>query len=151
MYKLLRTCDADESDALMFVHLPPGSMSLELNSPAATKNNEIPCGTLTSGRMWTCFLCPHSCEDLCPPGKHGPQCEERCPCQNGGVCHHVTGECSCPAGWMVRFRPLRRSPSSDSPYVRSLVITIWNRDESRVRTIRLTFLSRPRKQMSITS
>ncbi|KAF3848711.1 hypothetical protein F7725_015208 [Dissostichus mawsoni] len=28
------------------------------------------------------------------------QCEERCPCQNGGVCHHVTGECSCPAGWM---------------------------------------------------
>lgn len=45
------------------------------------------------------FLC--SCEDLCPPGKHGQQCEERCPCQNGGVCHHVTGKCSCPAGWMV--------------------------------------------------
>ncbi|MBN3318386.1 MEG10 protein, partial [Atractosteus spatula] len=41
-----------------------------------------------------------SCEDLCPPGKHGQQCEERCPCQNGGVCHHVTGECSCPPGWM---------------------------------------------------
>ncbi|KAF7250309.1 Multiple epidermal growth factor-like domains protein 10 [Varanus komodoensis] len=40
------------------------------------------------------------CEDLCPPGKHGPQCEERCPCQNGGVCHHVTGECACPPGWM---------------------------------------------------
>lgn len=48
------------------------------------------------------FFHPFSCEDLCPPGKHGPQCEERCPCQNGGVCHHVTGECSCPAGWMVR-------------------------------------------------
>lgn len=47
------------------------------------------------------FLSLCSCEDLCPPGKHGQQCEERCPCQNGGVCHHVTGECSCPAGWMV--------------------------------------------------
>lgn len=45
-----------------------------------------------------------SCEDLCPPGKHGQQCEERCPCQNGGVCHHVTGDCSCPAGWRVRTR-----------------------------------------------
>lgn len=46
-----------------------------------------------------------SCEDLCPPGKHGPQCEQRCPCQNGGVCHHVTGECSCPPGWLVSSLP----------------------------------------------
>lgn len=45
---------------------------------------------------------PSSCEEPCPPGKHGSQCEHRCPCQNGGMCHHVTGECSCPAGWMVR-------------------------------------------------
>lgn len=49
-----------------------------------------------------CLFSSHcSCEDLCPPGMHGQQCEERCPCQNGGVCHHVTGKCSCPAGWMV--------------------------------------------------
>ncbi|CAH2274471.1 multiple epidermal growth factor-like domains 11 isoform X1, partial [Pelobates cultripes] len=39
------------------------------------------------------------CEELCPPGSHGALCELRCPCQNGGVCHHVTGECACPAGW----------------------------------------------------
>lgn len=43
----------------------------------------------------------HSCEERCPPGSHGAQCELRCPCQNGGICHHITGECSCPAGWMV--------------------------------------------------
>lgn len=47
------------------------------------------------------FSLPQSCEELCPPGSHGAQCELRCPCQNGGVCHHITGECSCPAGWMV--------------------------------------------------
>ncbi len=43
-----------------------------------------------------------SCGERCPSGSHGPQCEQRCPCQNGGTCHHITGECSCPAGWMVR-------------------------------------------------
>uniref|UniRef100_A0A672U6S9 EGF-like domain-containing protein n=1 Tax=Strigops habroptila TaxID=2489341 RepID=A0A672U6S9_STRHB len=37
--------------------------------------------------------------ERCPPGSHGAQCELRCPCQNGGVCHHITGECSCPPGW----------------------------------------------------
>lgn len=47
-------------------------------------------------------LRPISCEEPCPPGKHGSQCEHRCPCQNAGTCHHVTGECSCPAGWVVR-------------------------------------------------
>lgn len=51
------------------------------------------------------FVCC-SCEDPCPPGKHGSMCEQRCSCQNGGTCHHVTGECCCPPGWMVR--PARR-------------------------------------------
>ncbi|EPY81719.1 multiple epidermal growth factor-like domains protein 11 isoform 1 precursor [Camelus ferus] len=39
------------------------------------------------------------CEELCPPGSHGAHCELRCPCQNGGTCHHITGECACPPGW----------------------------------------------------
>lgn len=44
---------------------------------------------------------PRSCEELCPPGSHGAHCELRCPCQNGGTCHHITGECACPPGWTV--------------------------------------------------
>lgn len=52
--------------------------------------------------IWTSSVYPSSCEEPCPPGKHGSLCEQRCPCQNGGACHHVTGECSCPAGWVVR-------------------------------------------------
>ncbi|KAG8506205.1 Multiple epidermal growth factor-like domains protein 11, partial [Galemys pyrenaicus] len=42
---------------------------------------------------------PAYCEELCPPGSHGAHCELRCPCQNGGTCHHITGECACPPGW----------------------------------------------------
>lgn len=49
------------------------------------------------------FLYYGSCGVRCPSGSHGTQCEQRCPCQNGGTCHHITGECSCPAGWTVRL------------------------------------------------
>uniref|UniRef100_A0A3B3XJL9 EGF-like domain-containing protein n=1 Tax=Poecilia mexicana TaxID=48701 RepID=A0A3B3XJL9_9TELE len=54
-----------------------------------------------------------SCEEPCPPGQHGSMCEQRCSCQNGGTCHHVTGECHCPPGWMVwpRTPPPRCRPS----------------------------------------
>lgn len=49
------------------------------------------------------FLFYGSCGVRCPSGSHGTQCEQRCPCQNGGTCHHITGECACPAGWTVRL------------------------------------------------
>lgn len=47
------------------------------------------------------LVCGDSCGERCPSGSHGPHCEQRCPCQNGGTCHHITGDCSCPAGWTV--------------------------------------------------
>lgn len=46
-------------------------------------------------------VCCDSCGERCPSGSHGPHCEQSCPCQNGGTCHHITGDCSCPAGWTV--------------------------------------------------
>ncbi|XP_076872164.1 LOW QUALITY PROTEIN: sushi, nidogen and EGF-like domain-containing protein 1, partial [Brachyhypopomus gauderio] len=39
----------------------------------------------------------HNC--TCNPGYYGDNCEEQCPCQNGGVCIDVNGTCECPAGF----------------------------------------------------
>ncbi|XP_077549260.1 receptor-type tyrosine-protein phosphatase T-like [Haemaphysalis longicornis] len=36
----------------------------------------------------------------CPHGIYGPSCNFQCPiCQNGGVCHDITGMCVCPPGF----------------------------------------------------
>ncbi|XP_077549267.1 receptor-type tyrosine-protein phosphatase kappa-like isoform X2 [Haemaphysalis longicornis] len=36
----------------------------------------------------------------CPHGIYGPSCNISCPvCQNGGVCHDITGACICPPGF----------------------------------------------------
>ncbi|XP_077548334.1 receptor-type tyrosine-protein phosphatase T-like [Haemaphysalis longicornis] len=36
----------------------------------------------------------------CPHGIYGPSCNLTCPvCQNGGVCHDITGTCICPPGF----------------------------------------------------
>ncbi|XP_077549271.1 uncharacterized protein LOC144162556 isoform X1 [Haemaphysalis longicornis] len=36
----------------------------------------------------------------CPHGIYGPSCNLKCPvCQNGGVCHDITGACICPPGF----------------------------------------------------
>ncbi len=34
----------------------------------------------------------------CPRNTFGENCEESCPCQNGGTCDHITGVCTCPPG-----------------------------------------------------
>lgn len=35
----------------------------------------------------------------CPEGRFGEQCSQTCGCQNGARCDHVSGRCSCTAGW----------------------------------------------------
>lgn len=39
----------------------------------------------------------------CPWGFYGLDCQEKCLCLNGGSCNHISGECSCPAGWIGPF------------------------------------------------
>lgn len=39
----------------------------------------------------------------CPRGFHGLDCQEKCLCLNGGSCGHISGHCSCPAGWIGPF------------------------------------------------
>lgn len=43
------------------------------------------------------------CVSGCPQGRFGPGCEQRCQCEHGGACDHVSGACTCPAGWRGTF------------------------------------------------
>ena len=36
----------------------------------------------------------------CKEGRFGPSCKKHCQCENGGSCNVITGQCTCPAGWM---------------------------------------------------
>ena len=40
---------------------------------------------------------------VCPKGKYGENCEKDCPCQNGGTCEFLNGECSCIPGKLWVF------------------------------------------------
>ncbi|XP_036426286.1 sushi, nidogen and EGF-like domain-containing protein 1 [Colossoma macropomum] len=46
---------------------------------------------------------PGSYDCTCNPGYYGENCEEECPCQNGGVCVDVNGTCECPTGFTGLF------------------------------------------------
>jgi len=35
----------------------------------------------------------------CRSGKYGVECRQTCRCANGASCDHVTGTCTCSAGW----------------------------------------------------
>ncbi|CAG2104937.1 unnamed protein product [Medioppia subpectinata] len=39
------------------------------------------------------------CHRQCAPPSFGANCNEVCDCHNGALCHHITGECLCDAGW----------------------------------------------------
>lgn len=39
------------------------------------------------------------CENKCSSDRFGLNCTEICRCKNGGNCHHISGECSCAAGF----------------------------------------------------
>lgn len=39
------------------------------------------------------------CQDDCPVGSFGPQCNQTCECQNGAKCHHINGACLCETGF----------------------------------------------------
>lgn len=39
------------------------------------------------------------CELECSNGQYGLNCSEPCRCENGGKCHHISGECTCAPGF----------------------------------------------------
>ena len=42
------------------------------------------------------LCCPGAhCNITCPAGSYGQDCAKVCTCQNGGLCDHITGFCSC--------------------------------------------------------
>ena len=46
------------------------------------------------------FECDFFVEAACPDGYYGLDCSSTCSCGNGAKCDHVTGDCSCPPGWV---------------------------------------------------
>lgn len=42
-----------------------------------------------------------SCQQQCPAGFYGSECQSTCLCQHGS-CHHATGECVCSPGYHGR-------------------------------------------------
>lgn len=65
------------------------------------------------GNQNTCLFSSHRLDkyilnmfvpvSACPWGFYGLDCQEKCLCLNGGSCNHISGECSCPAGWIGPF------------------------------------------------
>ncbi|XP_036374730.1 sushi, nidogen and EGF-like domain-containing protein 1 [Megalops cyprinoides] len=45
------------------------------------------------------YISPGNYNCTCSPGYFGDNCEEECPCQNGGVCVDVNATCECPTGY----------------------------------------------------
>ena len=45
------------------------------------------------------FLQGNICAVPCLVGMFGQNCTSVCTCQNGGVCNHVDGSCTCPPGY----------------------------------------------------
>lgn len=43
----------------------------------------------------------YRCDQICPSGRHGDECQSECKCQNGGSCDPHTGQCLCSSGWTV--------------------------------------------------
>ena len=39
------------------------------------------------------------CDTPCPAGTWGPGCASHCDCEHGATCHHVSGACTCAAGY----------------------------------------------------
>lgn len=51
-------------------------------------------------RKMTCTLIPFCVFwSACTQGLYGPGCKENCRCDHNAPCHHITGTCTCPAGW----------------------------------------------------
>ena len=44
-------------------------------------------------------LLGQQCNIKCPYRTYGQGCKERCNCQNGGNCDHISGACTCTPGW----------------------------------------------------
>nr|XP_047905200.1 platelet endothelial aggregation receptor 1 [Anser cygnoides] len=53
------------------------------------------------------------CEEECPPGTFGLQCEQLCRCPQNATCHPVTGACPCAPG---RSGPHCEAATPDQPY-----------------------------------
>lgn len=52
-------------------------------------------GCMCSAGWWGSY-----CSNPCPPGKYGQDCNQVCFCQNNSTCDSVSGNCTCPSGYI---------------------------------------------------
>ncbi|VDO49458.1 unnamed protein product [Onchocerca flexuosa] len=53
------------------------------------------------------YLIRFTCDEKCPEGLFGMNCESKCNCKNGASCDHRFGTCNCTAGRLLSFTILR--------------------------------------------
>jgi hypothetical protein len=64
------------------------------------------------------------CESYCPDGKWGQGCTQDCSCSKKGVCHAVTGECSCDKGFKGSRCSASTSPANSKAITLGVCITM---------------------------
>lgn len=82
--------------------------------------------------------------EACRTGFHGLGCKQECQCPLGDPCHHVSGECSCPAGFTGQSCETRECCFLFDYSCVSLLIIIFEQQsciENMKMVVRLTVMS----------
>uniref|UniRef100_A0A8C2B612 Sushi, nidogen and EGF-like domains 1 n=1 Tax=Cyprinus carpio TaxID=7962 RepID=A0A8C2B612_CYPCA len=73
---------------------------MENSSTTDAANQTVSCDGENCEKRQICeYIGSGNYNCTCTPGYYGDDCEEECPCQNGGVCVDVNGTCECPTGF----------------------------------------------------
>uniref|UniRef100_A0A8C1EX78 Sushi, nidogen and EGF-like domains 1 n=1 Tax=Cyprinus carpio carpio TaxID=630221 RepID=A0A8C1EX78_CYPCA len=90
------TCTANFTGNLCETEL----VVMENSSTTDAANQTVPCDGESCEKRQICeYIGSGHYNCTCTPGYYGDDCEEECPCQNGGVCVDVNGTCECPTGF----------------------------------------------------
>ncbi|XP_052455414.1 sushi, nidogen and EGF-like domain-containing protein 1 [Carassius gibelio] len=90
------TCTANFTGS----HCETELLFMENSSITDAANQTVPCDGESCENHRICeYIGSGNFNCTCTPGYYGDDCEEECPCQNGGLCVDVNGTCECPTGF----------------------------------------------------
>ncbi|KAL3197361.1 hypothetical protein MRX96_044934 [Rhipicephalus microplus] len=78
--------------------------SLELTAPqnCSCENNGV-CSHVNGLCQCPPGYAKSRCNELCPVGTYGLNCQSKCKCKHGAACNPVTGQCTCSPGYLGEF------------------------------------------------